>query len=185
MHNLRPDVRVVTRLRNAAVSRAVAQVTGPDSVLDVAQLAAPSMVEACLRSTEHDLKLGDSRFALVAVPAERESTLRERYGDLAPVAVVEAGTGSVALCPGRDHEVHPGDVVHVIGTPDQFAGLGIATAMSAGPARRRRHTRPVRSLHPLRRDTRFVADDVAYLVGPYEELLSVLRRDAAAPSGQA
>ena len=32
--------------------------------------------------------------------------------------------------------------------------------------------------HPPRRDTRFVADDVAYLVGPYEELLAVLRRDA-------
>jgi Trk K+ transport system NAD-binding subunit len=38
--------------------------------------------------------------------------------------------------------------------------------------------------HPPRRGTRFVADDVAYLVGPYEQLLTVLRRDAAAPAGQ-
>jgi Trk K+ transport system NAD-binding subunit len=32
--------------------------------------------------------------------------------------------------------------------------------------------------HPPRRGTRFAADDVAYLVGPYEELLHVLRQDA-------
>jgi Trk K+ transport system NAD-binding subunit len=31
--------------------------------------------------------------------------------------------------------------------------------------------------HPPRRDTRFAAGDTAYLVGPYEELLSVLRRE--------
>jgi Trk K+ transport system NAD-binding subunit len=30
--------------------------------------------------------------------------------------------------------------------------------------------------HPLRRETRFEAGDLAYLVGPYEELLGVLRR---------
>jgi hypothetical protein len=37
--------------------------------------------------------------------------------------------------------------------------------------------------YPPRRDTRFEGGDRAYLVGPYEELLDVLRRDAAAPSG--
>jgi hypothetical protein len=31
---------------------------------------------------------------------------------------------------------------------------------------------------PPRRDTRFAAGDQAYLVGPYEELLQVLRADA-------
>ena len=31
--------------------------------------------------------------------------------------------------------------------------------------------------HPPRRDTRFAAGDRAYLVGPYEELLSVLGRE--------
>ena len=36
--------------------------------------------------------------------------------------------------------------------------------------------------YPPRRDTRFDGGDQAYLVGPYEELLQVLRRDAAAPS---
>jgi hypothetical protein len=31
--------------------------------------------------------------------------------------------------------------------------------------------------HPPRRDTRFQPDDEAYLIGPYDELLTVLRRD--------
>jgi Trk K+ transport system NAD-binding subunit len=34
--------------------------------------------------------------------------------------------------------------------------------------------------HPPRRDTRFQGGDQAFLVGPYEELLQVLRRDATA-----
>jgi Trk K+ transport system NAD-binding subunit len=34
--------------------------------------------------------------------------------------------------------------------------------------------------HPPRRDTRFEGGDQAYLVGPYEELLAVLRRDHVA-----
>ncbi len=34
--------------------------------------------------------------------------------------------------------------------------------------------------HPPRRDTRFAPGDQAYLIGPYDELLAVLRRDATA-----
>jgi Trk K+ transport system NAD-binding subunit len=37
--------------------------------------------------------------------------------------------------------------------------------------------------HPPRRGTRFRAGDRAYLIGPYEELLAVLRRDTPAPAG--
>lgn len=36
--------------------------------------------------------------------------------------------------------------------------------------------------HPPRRGTRFRAGDQAYLIGPYEELLQVLRRDALSPA---
>jgi Trk K+ transport system NAD-binding subunit len=36
--------------------------------------------------------------------------------------------------------------------------------------------------HPPRRDTRFHAGDRAYLIGPYEELLQLLRRDTLSPS---
>ncbi len=35
--------------------------------------------------------------------------------------------------------------------------------------------------HPPRRDTRFQPDDEAYLIGPYDELLTVLRRDRPSP----
>jgi Trk K+ transport system NAD-binding subunit len=35
--------------------------------------------------------------------------------------------------------------------------------------------------HPPRRDSRFGAGDRAYLIGPYEELLQVLRRDSLSP----
>ena len=37
--------------------------------------------------------------------------------------------------------------------------------------------------HPPRRGTRFRAGDQAYLIGPYEELLAVLRQDRPAPHG--
>jgi len=36
--------------------------------------------------------------------------------------------------------------------------------------------------HPPRRSTRFHPDDEAYLIGPYDELLTVLRRDRPGPS---
>jgi hypothetical protein len=36
--------------------------------------------------------------------------------------------------------------------------------------------------HPPRRDTWFAAGDVAYLVGPYEELLQLLRTDTLSPA---
>jgi hypothetical protein len=35
--------------------------------------------------------------------------------------------------------------------------------------------------HLPRRSTRFQPDDEAYLIGPYEELLTVLRRDRPSP----
>jgi Trk K+ transport system NAD-binding subunit len=39
--------------------------------------------------------------------------------------------------------------------------------------------------HPPRRSTRFRPDDEAYLIGPYDELLTVLRRDRPAPGASA
>lgn len=45
----------------------------------------------------------------------------------------------------------------------------------------RRATEEHRLEHPPRRGTRFRAGDQAYLIGPYEELLAVLRRDRPAP----
>ncbi len=39
--------------------------------------------------------------------------------------------------------------------------------------------------HPPRRHTRFRPADEAYLIGPYEELLTVLRRDRPSPGAPA
>jgi len=41
----------------------------------------------------------------------------------------------------------------------------------------RRAEEPDRVEHPPRRDTRFAPGDQAYLAGPAEELLAVLRRE--------
>jgi Trk K+ transport system NAD-binding subunit len=64
-----------------------------------------------------------------------------------------------------------------------LAGLAMAQlSASIRVLALRRAADPERLEHPPRRETRFAADDVAYLVGPYEELLAVLRRDAAPPA---
>ncbi len=54
---LNPTVRVVTRLANSVLRAAVAQDNGPGAVLDVADLAAPSVVEACLARTTHTISV--------------------------------------------------------------------------------------------------------------------------------
>ncbi len=88
VRDLRPDVRVVVHLDNPAVGGAVEGITGAGSVLDVAGLFAPSVVDACLGRSAHDLELGGQHFVAAEVSAPRDGTLRELYGDLAPVAVL-------------------------------------------------------------------------------------------------
>jgi Trk K+ transport system NAD-binding subunit len=131
VNELRPDVRVVSDLANAAVGRAVQGVTGPGSVLDVAELSAPSMVEAALQRDVHEIDLDGTRFVVARVEADRETTLRHGYGDLAPVAVVSADGAEVTICPGRDQPVQAGDSVHVIGTPADLDEYGLPWQRSA------------------------------------------------------
>jgi Trk K+ transport system NAD-binding subunit len=122
VHRLRPDVRVVAALSNPSVGTAVADLIGPGSVLDVAALAAPSVVEACLRRREHRLEVEGVAFVAAEVDPDVAGTLRELYGDLAPIAVVPGGEeNEIVVCPGRDHQVHPGDLVTVFGTAEDVA----------------------------------------------------------------
>lgn len=130
---LRPDLRVVAQIRNPAVERALAAISV--SVLDVAGLSAPSIVEACLRTGTHEVTLAGERFVAVTTVADTDATLRDRYGVLAPLAVVAAG-GEVAICPGRDHEVRAGDRVTLIGTPAELVEYGVAPRVSAVSAAR-------------------------------------------------
>ena len=153
VRRLRPDVRLIVRMGNSAVGRALAEVTGEGSVLDVAALAAPSVVEACLGARPHPIELAGQRFVAAELVAPRDATLRELYGPLAPIAVSGPGVGPVhdadpgarvapypagtaapagggpVICPGRDHPVRAGDRVTAIGTLEQFAAHGGAAVV--------------------------------------------------------
>jgi hypothetical protein len=62
---------VVVQMGNAAAGSAVAQVTGPGTVLDV---AAPSTVEACL-GRDSFLELAGTRFVTAEVEVERYASV--------------------------------------------------------------------------------------------------------------
>ncbi len=124
-----PTVRVVTRLANTVLRAAVAQDNGPGAVLDVADLAAPSVVEACLARTTHTISVAGVDFVISGTEAPRDATLREMFGDLAPVAVIggenSESPGEVTPCPGRDFKVRAGDWTAMIGTAEELANAGI------------------------------------------------------------
>lgn len=124
-----PGVRVVVRLDNDVVRTAMADNNGPGAILDVADLAAPSVVEACLASPTHTFVAAGIKFAIWGSEATHDATLRDIEGDLAPVAVVRgensANPGEVLPCPGRDLQVHAGDWMAMIGTAEVLAARGI------------------------------------------------------------
>jgi len=123
---LRPDIRVVVQLTNAAVGAAVSQVTGPGTVLDVAALAAPSIVEACIGLDSYQIDLGGTRFVTSEVAVGRYASLRALFGALAPIAVVPADGSPTVACPGRDLMVSVGDRVTVLGTSEELEAADLA-----------------------------------------------------------
>jgi Trk K+ transport system NAD-binding subunit len=124
-----PNVRVVARLANDVLREAVAAVNGPGAILDVADLAAPSVVEAVLSRNAHQFDTAGIEFVVWGSEAPYDATLREIYGDLAPVAVVHGknspGPGEVVPCPGRDLKVYAGDFTSMIGVKDELEVRGI------------------------------------------------------------
>jgi len=127
---LRPDLRVVVQLANPAVGRAIGEVIGEGGVLDVAALTAPSLVEACLHDPAHEITLGAEPYVVARVPAPRDGTLREVFGDLAPLGVLGrdrpgAPQAEALICPGRDARVAAGDRVVVLGTPGELDAAGL------------------------------------------------------------
>jgi Trk K+ transport system NAD-binding subunit len=125
--DLREDVTVVAHLDNPTVGRAVEEATGEGSALDVAGLFAPAVVDACTMRSTHDVILGEERFVAAEVGVGAAGTLRELFGDLVPVGVVTGG-GELVVCPGRDHEVAPGDRATLLGTPEELAQAEVAHA---------------------------------------------------------
>ena len=132
---LSPTVRVVARLANGVLREAMAVGNGPGAILDVADLAAPSVVEACLATTTHTITAGGVQFVVSGADAPRSGRLRDIYGDLAPVAVLPGErsqlSGTVVACPGRDLTVDEGDWVAMIGTAEELATQGIAVEATA------------------------------------------------------
>lgn len=143
---LSAEVRVVTNLSSGVLRDAVALGNGPGAVLDVAELAGPSVVEACLGRTTHPIPVAGNDFLVAGDYAPRDATLRELYGDLAPVAVLRgehsAEPGEVVPCPGRDLAVTAGDWVAMIGTADELSDQSIAVNGDPERVHRRRY-RPV------------------------------------------
>src|SRR3954464_4187435 len=59
-----PRARVVARLSNAVLREAMADGNGPGAILDVADIAAPSVVEALLNRTTHTISAAGMDFVV-------------------------------------------------------------------------------------------------------------------------
>ena len=148
-----PGVRVVARLSNSVLHQALNAGVGPGVILDVADLAAPSVVEALLGRTAHTIRAGGVDFVVSSDVVDRGGTLREIYGRLAPVAVIRGenspNPGEVIACPRLDDEVYEGDRTTLIGRADQLvaAGLPVGGRAEADPGHR---SPPVRAFDSIR-----------------------------------
>ena len=124
-----PLTRVVARIANPVLHKALEEDRGPGAVLDVADLAAPSVVEALLERTAHSIDVGGTEFVVSGGEAPRDGTLREIYGRLAPVAVIggerSEHPGAVFACPPLDFAVRRGDWTSMIGQADDLAAQGL------------------------------------------------------------
>ncbi|MCQ4364153.1 MULTISPECIES: NAD-binding protein [Mycobacterium] len=159
-----PNVRVVARLANEVLRRGVAGVNGPGAILDLADLATPSIVEAVLSRNAHQFEAAGIEFVVWGSEASHDATLRELYADLAPVAVVHGRNspvpGEVVPCPGRDQQVYAGDWTSMIGVKDELEARGITVPPPS--ATRSRHSRTRRAIDALRA----MRDDLNPLVYP-------------------
>lgn len=147
-----PNVRVVARIADTVLRDAVAEISGPGAILNVADLATPSIVEAVLSRNAHQFSTAGLEFVVWGSEARKEGTLREIYGDLAPVAVVHGHNapvpGDIVPCPGRDERVYPGDWTSMIGVKDELEARGITVPSST--ATRSRHSRVRRVIDAVR-----------------------------------
>lgn len=138
VRSLRPDLRTIVQMANAAVGAAVSELLTDGDALDVAALAAPSLAQACRGGSEIRLDIAGQLFALTETVVTKTGTLRSIYEDLVPIAVVHEG-GGLEICPGRDQLVVPGDRVSVLGTASDLAeALGTSRTRLAAPTGRPR-----------------------------------------------
>jgi Trk K+ transport system NAD-binding subunit len=129
---LRQDVRVIAQLDNPALARAVEEKTGEATVIDVASLFSPPVIEACIKRRAHDIKIGSTHFVTIEVVAPVDGTLRELYGNLVPLGVANDSDAEPVVCPGRDHRVQEGSRVTLLGTREDVHAAGFGGRLSAG-----------------------------------------------------
>ncbi len=145
-------VRVVARISNDVLRLAVADDNGPGAILDVAELTAPSVVEACLAQPTHPFEAAGIQFVVAGTEAPRDATLREIFGELTPVAVIHgdnsSSPGEIDVCPNRERQVLDGDRAVLIGTVEESSQHGIKVRRSRG--RRARRVRFRRVLDAVR-----------------------------------
>lgn len=140
VRELSPNVRVVVQMANGNVGRALERVTQPSTVLEVAELASMSFIEAAVDRPSHPLMFGRRRFFVVTTTQRSTGTLRSNWGDIAPIAVWVDGAESVQTCPSRDLVVEAGARVTLLGAAEEFAAVGLAALLET-PRVRRRHLR--------------------------------------------
>jgi Trk K+ transport system NAD-binding subunit len=125
VRELRPDIRLVIEFSNKAVGQALSEQASNGAVYDIASLAGPAFVEACLGSPRHHIALDGTNFEVIAtsapLPPKEQRTFREIFGALAPVAV-RSGKG-LELCPGRDHLIGHDDKIWVLGESSELDHL--------------------------------------------------------------
>jgi Trk K+ transport system NAD-binding subunit len=125
VRELRPDIRLVIEFSNKAVGRALSEQASNGAVYDIASLAGPAFVEACLGSSRHHIALDGTNFEVIATSPPRvegeKRTFRDLFGALAPVAI-RSGT-DLAICPGRDHLVDSEDKVWLLGESSELGHL--------------------------------------------------------------
>lgn len=173
-----PNVRVIARLADNVLRAKVSVVNGPGAILDVAELAAPSVVEAVLSRNTHAFETDGIDFVVWGSEARHQGTLREIYGDLAPVAVVHGKNspvpGEVVPCPGRDLPVYPGDWTSMIGVRDEMEARGIRVPPRT--AARSHHSRVGRAID----SARAIRDDVSPMLLPSLALTLLLMMGSSA-----
>lgn len=128
--NIDPDVRVVARVTNDVLGESLTDVNGPGAILNVAELAAPAIVEACLAHGLHTFEAAGAHFVVSGSSAPRSASLRELFGGLSPVAVIRgensSAPGELEICPRRDMRVDEGDWAMMIGTDEAVAAVGVS-----------------------------------------------------------
>ncbi len=126
-------VRLVVSVNNAQLGDQLADAFEQVRVLNLAELAGPSFVEACVRSdVTHAFTMGTRADAEVFAVIEEEITGREafrtRYGDLTPILLRRAGSRDAEVCPPRDTPLRPGDRLTVIGRLAEFDDRGMTVS---------------------------------------------------------